>query len=73
YNPGFLEPSLEYAKAGGALYNQYTQDPKNLMSHLNAVAFIAMGGMASWIAQLYDDTILGHFLSGPSAQVSEFG
>ncbi|KAJ7206988.1 hypothetical protein C8J57DRAFT_1541138 [Mycena rebaudengoi] len=56
YNAGFVEPSLEYAKGGAVLYGQYMNDLKDLMTRPNAVAFIAMGGMASWIAQLYNDS-----------------
>ncbi|KAJ7280445.1 hypothetical protein C8J57DRAFT_1057997 [Mycena rebaudengoi] len=73
YAPGFVESSLEYGKGGVTLYNQYMEGMKNLMIRPNAVAFVGMGGMLSSIAQLYDSSILGRYLEGPSAQLSEYG
>ncbi|KAJ7258135.1 hypothetical protein C8J57DRAFT_1516023 [Mycena rebaudengoi] len=72
YTPGFVEPTLAFGRGGTSLFAQYEVLIKELLSRPNAVAFIAAGGVASWVAQFSDKTLLAWYLQEPSEQVADY-
>ncbi|KAJ7674155.1 hypothetical protein B0H17DRAFT_946797 [Mycena rosella] len=72
YLPGYMSDSLVYGRGGLKCYNRYHTTVTSLSEHPHAVAFIAVGGLLSFIAQCYDQDLLNQFASRPSAQVTNF-
>ncbi|KAJ7109092.1 hypothetical protein C8R44DRAFT_884183 [Mycena epipterygia] len=58
YASGYVDTQLKYTLGFETQY---------------AVAFIAAGGVLSYVAQMYDENLVFRFLRGPSLQVSEYG
>ncbi|KAJ7502564.1 hypothetical protein B0H11DRAFT_1671365, partial [Mycena galericulata] len=72
YAQGHVDQQLKYGLGYEDLYREYIINVGNLLSRPNAIAFIAAGGLLSFIAQMYDNTLVSRFLHGPSVQVTEF-
>ncbi|KAJ7681128.1 hypothetical protein B0H17DRAFT_943361 [Mycena rosella] len=72
YSPGYMDDSLVYGRGGVECYNQYQTAVTSLLERSHAVAFIAASGLLSFIAQMYDKDLVNRFVSGPSAQVTNF-
>ncbi|KAJ7918333.1 hypothetical protein B0H13DRAFT_1869513 [Mycena leptocephala] len=72
YSLGFTETFLEFGSGGAACYARYLSMILALLSRPHAVAFIAAGGILSFLAQLYDKELVLRFLEGPSLQVTEY-
>jgi hypothetical protein len=72
YSLGFTETFLEFGSGGAACYARYLSQILSLLSRPHAVAFIAAGGILSFLAQLYDKELVHRFLEGPSIQVTEY-
>ncbi|KAJ7499678.1 hypothetical protein FB451DRAFT_1014775 [Mycena latifolia] len=70
YAPGHREPALAYETGGEALYARYLSRLDTLLPRLHAVAFIAAGGVVSFVAQLYAENLAERFREGPSAQLT---
>ncbi|KAJ7094088.1 hypothetical protein C8R44DRAFT_890456 [Mycena epipterygia] len=73
YAPGYVDEQLKYSLGFSSQYNAYKALVGPLLARPEAVAFIAAGGILSYIAQLYDDNLAFRFLRGPSLQVTEYG
>ncbi|KAJ7097373.1 hypothetical protein C8R44DRAFT_552457, partial [Mycena epipterygia] len=73
YAPGYVDEQLKYSLGFSSQYDAYKAIVGALLARPEAVAFIAAGGVLSYIAQLYDDSLAFRFLRGPSLQVSEYG
>ncbi|KAJ7606932.1 hypothetical protein DFH06DRAFT_947808, partial [Mycena polygramma] len=73
YQPGFEDLSLTWGKGGApAVYVQYEANLNNLLARPEAVAFIAMGGILRYVAELYEENLVYRFAQGPSLQVTQF-
>ncbi|KAJ7470480.1 hypothetical protein FB451DRAFT_1368362 [Mycena latifolia] len=72
YAPGYNDVQLQYRLGNDTCYGAYLSNVGMLLSCPHAVAFVAMGGILSFIAQTYDEDIVFRYLRGPSLQVSEF-
>jgi hypothetical protein len=72
YTVGFTELFLDFGAGGATCYAQYLSQILALLSRPHAVAFIAAGGILSFVAQLYNQELVCRFLEGPSVQVTEF-
>ncbi|KAJ7444693.1 hypothetical protein FB451DRAFT_1056160 [Mycena latifolia] len=70
YAPGHREPALAYESGGESLYNRYLSRLDTLLPRPHAVAFIAAGGVVSFVAQLYSEKLGERFREGPSAQLT---
>ncbi|KAJ7278018.1 hypothetical protein C8J57DRAFT_1030288, partial [Mycena rebaudengoi] len=76
YEPGFVEHGLTFGHGGVSLYGQYEKVADKVILWPHAVAFIAEGGVVSYVAQLLSkpkNNLLRRYLHGPSSQVSYFG
>ncbi|KAJ7827584.1 hypothetical protein B0H13DRAFT_1656833 [Mycena leptocephala] len=72
YAVGFTEIFLDFGAGGATCYGRYLSQILALLSRPHAVAFIAAGGILSFIAQLYNKELVCRFLEGPSVQVTQF-
>ncbi|KAF8171716.1 hypothetical protein K438DRAFT_189933 [Mycena galopus ATCC 62051] len=72
YSPGSSETYLVYGSGGGDLYARYSSQILGLLSRPHAVAFLNLGGVCSFIAQLYNKELVTRFLEGPIVQVREY-
>ncbi|KAJ7854022.1 hypothetical protein B0H13DRAFT_1903834 [Mycena leptocephala] len=72
YAAGFTEIFLDFGAGGATCYGRYLSQILALLSRPHAVAFIAAGGILSFIAQLYNKELVCRFLEGPSVQVNQF-
>jgi hypothetical protein len=74
YEPGFVDLPLIWGGPGGnaGQYVQYEGNLNNLLARPEAVAFVPMGGVPRYVAELYDETIVRRYVRGPSYQVSQF-
>ncbi|KAJ7729519.1 hypothetical protein DFH07DRAFT_969483 [Mycena maculata] len=61
YAPGFTETNLDYGKGGATTYHRYRDQVDALLKCPHTTAFIAAGGILSFLAQLYDDEIVSRF------------
>ncbi|KAF8145904.1 hypothetical protein K438DRAFT_1991368 [Mycena galopus ATCC 62051] len=72
YSPGYSETHLTYGSGGGELYARYSSQILGLLSRPHTVAFLYLGGVCSFIAQLYNEELVARFLEGPTVQVREY-
>ncbi|KAJ7793329.1 hypothetical protein B0H13DRAFT_1675580 [Mycena leptocephala] len=74
YTPGYVDQPLVWTGAGGgpAVYGQYEGRVGSLLGRPEAVAFVPLGGVCCFIAEVYDENIVYRYARGPSLQVSEF-
>ncbi|KAJ7065962.1 hypothetical protein B0H15DRAFT_972268 [Mycena belliarum] len=72
YAPGYIDVQLVYGLGNEECYGAYIAKVGSLLSRPHAIAFIGMGGILSFVAQLYDPHLLFRFLRVPSLQVSEY-
>ncbi|KAK7026607.1 hypothetical protein R3P38DRAFT_3191853 [Favolaschia claudopus] len=73
YGAGFSDQVMTWAGLGEEhQYGLYMESLLRLLVRPNAVAFVAMGGVCKFVAETYAPDIVGRFVQGPSAQVSEF-
>ncbi|KAJ6567728.1 hypothetical protein DFH09DRAFT_1469154 [Mycena vulgaris] len=72
YSLGYTDTLLEYGSGGVRLFFRYTSQVGALLSRPHAVAFIAAGGILSFLAQMFDAELLNRFRNGPSAQVTQY-
>ncbi|KAJ7846459.1 hypothetical protein B0H13DRAFT_2363010 [Mycena leptocephala] len=72
YDIGFVESYLQFGSGGATCYGRYLAQILALLSCPHAIAFIAAGGILSFITQIYDKELVYRFLEGPSIQVTQF-
>ncbi|KAF8208332.1 hypothetical protein K438DRAFT_1755026 [Mycena galopus ATCC 62051] len=72
YSPGYSETHLTYGSGGGELYARYSSQILGLLACPHAIAFLYLGGVCSFIAQLYNEELINRFLEGPTVQVREY-
>ncbi|KAK7015061.1 hypothetical protein R3P38DRAFT_3205092 [Favolaschia claudopus] len=74
YEPGFVDMPLRWDSIGGAaaVYLAYEGNLNALLERPEAVAFIALGGVYRYVAELYRPDLVRRFVKGPSQQVSYF-
>ncbi|KAJ7171770.1 hypothetical protein C8R43DRAFT_1120150 [Mycena crocata] len=72
YAPGYVDTLLEYGHGGAALYGRYRVQMGALIPRPNAVAFLGLGGIYSFVALKFDPLLARRFAKGPSMQVTEF-
>ncbi|KAJ7832702.1 hypothetical protein B0H13DRAFT_1914904 [Mycena leptocephala] len=72
YTVGFTDIFLDFGAGGVTCYGRYLSQILALLNRPHAVAFIAAGGILSFIAQLYNEELVCRFLEGPSVQVTQF-
>ncbi|KAJ7482591.1 hypothetical protein FB451DRAFT_1029787 [Mycena latifolia] len=71
YEQGFNDLPLSHGVGGpAATYGRYLSQLNHLLARPNAVAFIGMGGVLRYVAELYNADIIQRFLRGPSLQLS---
>ncbi|KAJ6457203.1 hypothetical protein C8R47DRAFT_995798, partial [Mycena vitilis] len=51
---------------------QYEANLNNLLGRPQAVAFIGLGGVLRYVAELYEENLVYRFAQGPSLQVTQF-
>ncbi|KAJ7859426.1 hypothetical protein B0H13DRAFT_1901449 [Mycena leptocephala] len=64
YDVGFQESFLQFGTGGASCYGCYLAQILALLSRPHAIAFIAAGGILSFIAQIYDKELVYRFLEG---------
>ncbi|KAJ6530384.1 hypothetical protein DFH09DRAFT_1326898 [Mycena vulgaris] len=72
YAAGYIDAQLRYGLGDVALYGEYLGKVRMILVRPHAIAFISLGGILSFIAQLYDEQLVFRFLRGPSMQVTEY-
>ncbi|KAK6996415.1 hypothetical protein R3P38DRAFT_3222024 [Favolaschia claudopus] len=73
YQPGYVDEPLLWNKAGVmATYTDYLAKLSALLSRPESIAFVRMGGVLRYIAELYNREIVQTFANGPSLQVTHF-
>ncbi|KAJ6571913.1 hypothetical protein B0H19DRAFT_1255836 [Mycena capillaripes] len=73
YEPGFTDLQLSWGSGGPvACYVQYEANLHVLLARLEAVAFVCMGSVMRYVANLYNPDIVYRFAHGLSLQVSQF-
>ncbi|KAJ7848764.1 hypothetical protein B0H13DRAFT_1645410, partial [Mycena leptocephala] len=74
YAPGYVDLPLVWTGPGGgpAVYGQYEGQVGSLLGHPEAVAFVPLGGVCQFVAEVYDESIVYRYARGPSLQVFEF-
>ncbi|KAJ7873401.1 hypothetical protein B0H13DRAFT_2349097 [Mycena leptocephala] len=74
YTPGYVDLPLVWSGPGGgpAVYGQYEGRVGSLLGRPEAIAFVPMGGVCRFVAEVYDEKIVYRYAQGPSLQVSEF-
>jgi hypothetical protein len=73
YTPGYVDPPMIWnAGSAEAQYEVYKVRLLSLLSRPHAVAFIPLGGVARYVAELYEGDLVGRFAEGPSIQVSKY-
>jgi hypothetical protein len=74
YAPGYVNHPLVWTGPGGgpAVYGQYEGRVGSLLGRPEAVAFVPLGGVCRFVAEVYDRNIVYRYAQGPSLQVSEF-
>jgi hypothetical protein len=74
YTPGYVDLPLIWSGPGGgpAVYGQYEGRVGSLLRRPEAIAFVPMGGVCRFVAEVYDERIVYRYAQGPSLQVSEF-
>jgi hypothetical protein len=74
YDLGYSDQVMTWAgNSDAAQYGIYLGSIFTLLQRPNAVAFIAMGGVCKYVAELFAPDLAYRFAQGPSEQVSEFG
>ncbi|KAJ7702718.1 hypothetical protein B0H17DRAFT_871733, partial [Mycena rosella] len=73
YAPNYADTLLSYGAGGEELYNQYLGQMNWLLKRPHARAFVAKGGVLSFVATLYNKELIQRFMEGPSLQVTHFG
>ncbi|KAF8190030.1 hypothetical protein K438DRAFT_1832515 [Mycena galopus ATCC 62051] len=73
YSPGFVESPLDYGSGGAPLYARYLSKVHELLRRPHATGFIYLGGLPSYVAQVYDTLLVDRLRLGPSHQVTNFG
>ncbi|KAJ7937016.1 hypothetical protein B0H13DRAFT_1853080 [Mycena leptocephala] len=69
YTMGLTEIFLDFGAGGATCYARYLSQILALLSHPHAVAFIAAGGILSFIAQLYNKELVTEFSKGKTLWV----
>jgi hypothetical protein len=74
YTPGYVDQPLVWtgARGGPAVYGQYEGRVGSLLGRPEAIAFVPLGGVCRFVAEVYDENIVYRYAQGPSLQVSEF-
>jgi hypothetical protein len=74
YEMGYNDPVMKWGGNGDAAqYGQYVGTLFSLLQKPNAIAFIAMGGICKYVAELFAPDLAYRFVRGPSELVSELG
>ncbi|KAJ7435555.1 hypothetical protein FB451DRAFT_1062444 [Mycena latifolia] len=71
YAPGRADTQLVYGLGQEDLYSEYLVKVGMLLARPHARAFIGLGGLLSFIAQVYDEDLVFRYLRGPSMQVTQ--
>ncbi|KAJ7917858.1 hypothetical protein B0H13DRAFT_2321929 [Mycena leptocephala] len=74
YAPGYIDLPLVWSGPGGGpvVYGQYEGRVGALLQRPEAIAFVPLGGVCKFVAEVYDKRIVYRYARGPSLQVSEF-
>jgi hypothetical protein len=74
YAPGYVDLPLVWTgpRGGPAVYGQYEGRVGSLLQRPESVAFVPLGGVCRFVAEVYDERIVYRYAQGPSLQVSEF-
>lgn len=74
YTPGYVDLPLVWTGPGGgpAVYGQYEGRVGSLLKRPESIAFVPLGGVCRFVAEVYDESIVYRYAKGPSLQVSEF-
>jgi hypothetical protein len=74
YEMGYNDPVMKWGGNGDAAqFGQYVGSLFSLLQKPNAIAFIAMGGVCKYVAELFAPDLAYRFVRGPSELVSELG
>ncbi|KAJ7859780.1 hypothetical protein B0H14DRAFT_2350967 [Mycena olivaceomarginata] len=73
YSPEFTESPLEYGTGGASLYARYLTKVKEVLQRPHATGLIYLGGLPSFVAQVYDPQLMDRLRLGPSYQITNFG
>ncbi|KAJ7358542.1 hypothetical protein DFH08DRAFT_953669 [Mycena albidolilacea] len=74
YEMGYNDPVMKWGGNGDAAqFGQYIGSLFSLLQKPNAIAFISMGGICKYVAELFAPDLAYRFVHGPSELVSELG
>ncbi|KAJ7742089.1 hypothetical protein B0H14DRAFT_3515167 [Mycena olivaceomarginata] len=71
YAYGYGDQLMQWSGGGEEQYRVY-QGSLHILGRPNAVAFLAMGGLCKFVAEVYAPDLVHRFARGPSPQVAEF-
>ncbi|KAJ7713975.1 hypothetical protein B0H14DRAFT_3523131 [Mycena olivaceomarginata] len=71
YAYGYGDQLMQWSGGGEEQYRAY-QGSLHILRCPNAVAFLAMGGICKFVAEVYAPDLVHRFARGPSPQVAEF-
>ncbi|KAJ7812729.1 hypothetical protein B0H14DRAFT_3478623 [Mycena olivaceomarginata] len=71
YSYGYGDQLMQWSGGGEEQYRVY-QGSLHILGRPNAVAFLAMGGICKFVAEVYAPDLVHCFACGPSPQVAEF-
>ncbi|KAJ6458763.1 hypothetical protein C8R45DRAFT_1221549 [Mycena sanguinolenta] len=73
YGSGYTDQLMSWTGNGPeAQYAIYLGQMHQLLSRLNAIAFVALGGVPKFVAEVYAPNLAHQFALGPGYQVTEF-
>ncbi|KAJ7772522.1 hypothetical protein B0H14DRAFT_3590012 [Mycena olivaceomarginata] len=71
YAYGYGDQLVQWSGGGEEQYRLY-QGSLHILGRPNTVAFLAMGGICKFVAEIYTPDLVHRFARGPSPQVAEF-
>ncbi|KAJ7835421.1 hypothetical protein B0H13DRAFT_1913574 [Mycena leptocephala] len=73
YAPGYVDSPIAWGNEGPAAnYGVYLVSLFHLLKLPHAIAFVSLGGILRYIAEVYDKDIVHRWVRGPSVQVTEY-
>ncbi|KAJ7446941.1 hypothetical protein B0H11DRAFT_2248709 [Mycena galericulata] len=73
YEMGPPEAPLTMGRGGAEFALSYTKRFNRVLGTPHARCIVAMGGIFTWLAWMYEDKLIESYMSGPSVQVVRFG
>jgi hypothetical protein len=73
YAPGYVDPPIAWSPAGNAAnFGLYLGGLYHMLALPHAIAFVPMGGVCRFVAEVFDKNIIYRYAQGPSVQVTQY-